>query len=447
MLYNDHYNSEIFVEMFQDKLRWSKDYGGWFIYNGSIWESDKNDTIRQFAIEAYRELQKRLQAMNGNKDEVEPFARHVKRSGNHASMIAMLEIAKASLGVNADDFDNKPYLFNCINGTIDLENKKFLDFSPNHLLTKLSGTEFVKGSKPECPTWIKFVNEIFLGDKELIEFMQRTLGYSLTTSIEEQCLFIFYGQGRNGKSTFIEIITAMMGDYCKNCQSSTFTKKKDEGISNDIARLKGARVVTSAESNQSVTLDEAKIKQLTGGERVTARMLYKDFFDFRPTFKIFFSTNHKPNIHGTDTGIWRRIRMIPFNLNITEEQEDKDLKNKLLLELPGILRWAIEGYKMWREDGLKTPKAIIEATGEYRNEEDDIGMFIEDYCEIEPDEVVTAHEFKNRFYEIHRYHKSQKTISEYMRRKGFKRDDDRAYINGERVRVYHGLKLRSKWLT
>ena len=440
-IYSDVSNAELFRDMFKERICWSKDYGGWFIFNGKVWKRDSNNAIKQYAILLYEELQRRLQGFDGDSTALDLFARHVKQSGNDGKLNAMLNCAQALMGVGVDKFDSRNDLFNCNNGTINFETGMFTRFRPEDYQTKISGADYI----PEavCPLWRKFLDDIFLQDKEVISFMQRVVGYSMTCSINEHCMFIFYGGGRNGKTTFIEVISKIFGDYSLSVPASSFNKKPNAGIPNDIARLKGARMVTAAEGSENVTLDESLIKQITGGDRITARFLNKEFFDFYPTFKIFLYTNKKPNIRGMDTGIWRRIRMIPFDLNLTAEQEDKELPLKLAEEMPGILSWAVEGYKQWKLQGLNTPEIISKATLHYQSEEDDIGQFIEDWCILEPTSHVPIHDFKNKFYQINKYGKSQKSISEYMRRHGYLKTDNRVTLpNGDRSRAYTGLRLK-----
>ena len=430
--------------MFKERICWSKDYGGWFIFNGKIWERDRNNTIKGYAIQAYEELQDQLRRFPETGEPLELFGKHVKNSGSEPRLNAMLACAQAFMGVEVDKFDSNPSLFNCANGTINFESGMFTRFRPEDYQTKISGSDYIP--EAACPLWLKFLDDIFLQDQEVISFMQRVVGYSMTCSINEHCMFIFYGGGRNGKTTFIEVISKIFGDYSLSVPASSFTKKPYVGIPNDIARLKGARMVTAAEGSENVTLDESLIKQITGGDRITARFLNKEFFDFYPTFKIFLYTNKKPNIRGMDTGIWRRIRMIPFDLNLTAEQEDKELPKKLTEEMPGILSWAVEGFKQWKSQGLNTPRQISDATFNYQSEEDDIGQFIEDYCILEKTAYVPIQDFKNKFRNVNNYSKSQKSLSEYMRRHSFLQQQNRLTLtNGDQVRCYTGLRLKDNY--
>ncbi|MCM1506976.1 MAG: phage/plasmid primase, P4 family [Ruminococcus flavefaciens] len=222
-----------------------------------------------------------------------------------------------------------------------------------------------------------FLNQIFNNDKELIRYIQKALGYSLSGDTSEQCAFFLYGTGRNGKSTFLEVVRRIMGDYVTNIQPESIMIKASTNTANsDIARLKGARLVTSVEPNEGMRLNEGLLKQLTGDDMITARKLYGDEFEFRPEFKLWMATNHKPTIRGTDLGIWRRINIIPFTVTIPETAVDRNLSRKLMKELPDILAWIVEGYKLWKAEGLRKPKVIADAVEEYRNEMDVISAFL-----------------------------------------------------------------------
>jgi putative DNA primase/helicase len=218
------------------------------------------------------------------------------------------------------------------------------------------------------------------GNQHLISFIQRAIGYSLTGSTSEQVLFIPYGVGANGKSTLIETVNAMLGDYAQTASSSLLLTKRNDGVPNDVARLAGSRFVASAENDAGRHVAEALVKRLTGGDKVSARFLFNEFFDFYPQCKFFLSTNHRPRIRGTDKGIWRRIRLIPFNVVIPDEQQDKQLKEKLLAELPGILAWAVRGCLAWQREGLGMPPEVSDATESYRQESDVLGQFIAERC-------------------------------------------------------------------
>lgn len=436
---NDNFNAKFFTAYYEGRIIWCKDLGGWLVFNGKYWEKDTNDTIGQYAVNIINILSKEF-IDNGYKKN--KHKNWIKRLGNTHAWKSMLECAKVYLGKSPLDFDKQPLLFNCHNGTVDLQTNSFCLPNYQHFITKTGNTEY-KLLSP-CDRWLKFLQEIFLGDQEIIDFIQRVCGYCLTALTNEQCMFILYGHGGNGKSKFIETIAHIMGDYAKNCPSSTFIQKQNPGIPNDIARLKGARLVMANETNHNVTIDEELIKQLTSNKVITARFLNREFFDFEPTFKIFLSTNHKPNIRGTDQGIWRKIHMIPFNLQLKEVQMDRKLGDKLLEESSGILNWMIEGYCKYSSMGLCVPEKIKEATQLYREEEDDLGQFIKEECVVEKGGFIPTMEFRNRFKLVMGYYKGQKMLSEYMTRHGFKpHGNEKIYIHGKQQRGYVGIKWQN----
>jgi putative DNA primase/helicase len=228
-------------------------------------------------------------------------------------------------------------------------------------------------------------------------FLQRAVGYSLTADIREQCFFLLYGAGSNGKSTFIKTISALFADYARTTPVETLLVRHGNNIPNDVARLKGARFVSAVETEGGKRLAESLVKQLTGGDKVAARFLHREFFEFEPTFKLWLAVNHKPKIRGTDHAIWRRIRLIPFTVTIPDSEQDKDLPEKLREELPGILRWAVEGCLWWQRDGLGTPEVVKAATAGYQTEMDVVGNFLAECTESENGATVTTKELYDSY--------------------------------------------------
>jgi putative DNA primase/helicase len=217
-----------------------------------------------------------------------------------------------------------------------------------------------------------------------MEFLQRAIGYSLTGLTTEDCLFLLYGTGRNGKSRLLDACHALLGPYAKTAQMSSFLHQEKDTVRNDLADLHGVRFVSAIETAEGKRLSEGLIKQLTGGDRLKARFLFEEYFEFLPCFKMFLAVNHKPEIRGTDVAIWERIRLIPFTVYIPPEDRDKQLGEKLRQELPGILAWAVRGCLAWQKDGLQPPDAVLHATEAYRNEMDVIGRFLEACCVVAP---------------------------------------------------------------
>ena len=233
--------------------------------------------------------------------------------------------------------------------------------------------------------------EIFQGDKELIGYIQRAIGYSMSGDISEQMMFILVGNGQNGKSVFLNVLNDVMGTYAMNIQPQTIAVKQGMQTANsDVARLKGARFVTTTEPNKGMRLDEGTVKQLTGDDKVTARFLYGKEFEYEVEFKIWMATNYKPIITGTDDGIWRRMAIIPFEYKVPKDKVDKKLTVKLKAELSGILNWCIKGYQMWREDGLQEPDIVAKQRDEYRSEMDIVYQFINENCYKNPLAEISA---------------------------------------------------------
>jgi putative DNA primase/helicase len=285
------------------------------------------------------------------------------------------------LNIRSEDLDNNPWLLNIQNGTIDVSTGEFREHRQGEMITKIANVEY--NPEADCPQWKQFIREIMNYKTELINFVQTAAGWALTGDISEQTMFILYGSGANGKSTFLNTIMYLLGDYAIATPTETFMKKSGDQHTNDIARLRGTRVVTTTEADQGRRLSEPLIKKITGNDPMTARFLYGEYFNFVPTFKIFMATNHKPVIKGTDYGIWRRIKLIPFTTRITEEKQDKHLEFKLREEASGILNWLLEGVERWKRERLKAPVIVLNATDEYRGEMDVIGNFLKERCNQE----------------------------------------------------------------
>ncbi|PEQ00044.1 phage/plasmid primase, P4 family [Bacillus toyonensis] len=361
---------------------------GWFIWDGKRWRVDTKKEIERITAKVLRSLSK-------SEDESEAkWARMCER--RNVRMNSIKDLMPLVPG-ERQEFGKHKYLFNVENGIVDLKTGKLQQHDRELRLTKITNITFDENAK--CPTWLTFLDQIFLDNKALIEYMQRLIGYSLTGDISEQIMMFLVGGGSNGKSTFINIIKDIMGDYGRQAKADTFIKKKESGANNDIARLVGSRFVSAIESEEGEKLADSFVKQITGGEPVLARFLRQEFFEFIPEFKVFFTTNHKPIIGGLDEGIWRRVKLIPFNLNLPAHKRDKRLPEKLSLEMPGILNWAIEGCRKWQQDGLKEPKVVAEATGKYKDDMDILAPFLDEVCYVDEREnesvMIEAKELYN----------------------------------------------------
>lgn len=388
---------------------------GWFIWDGKRWKIDNKKEIERITAKVLRSL-------NKSEDESEmKWARMCER--RNVRMNSIKDLMPLVPG-ERQEFDKHKYLLNVENGIVDLKTGKLQQHDRELGLTKITNIAFDENAK--CPEWLNFLDQIFQGDKELAEYMQRLIGYSLTGEITEQIMVFLIGGGSNGKSTFINIIKDIMGDYGRQAKSDTFIKKKETGANNDIARLVGSRFVSAIESEDGEQLSESFVKQITGGEPVLARFLRQEFFEFIPEFKVFFTTNHKPVIKGVDEGIWRRIRLIPFNLQLPKEKRDKKLPEKLSLEMPGILNWAIEGCLKWQQSGLKDPAIVMKATGDYKEEMDILGPFMFECCFKREDVQIEAKElyevYANWCFRNGEHQLKNRAFYRILETQGFKRE-------------------------
>ncbi|MGL4697102.1 phage/plasmid primase, P4 family [Enterococcus larvae] len=386
--HDDTGNAERFVDVFGEISRFSYVNKIWYFYNGKNWEVDNGGVVRKW-IDLTVDMLKNepVSVPEGTSEDdkkkfIEAKEKFVRRTRNNAGKEAMMREVKHNIAVLPEEFDQDDMLFNTQNGFIDLSNGVIHEHAIDKMFTRISNVEYT--DKTDCPRWELFLEQVFDNDHELINYVKKAVGYSLSASTREQVMFFLYGNGRNGKSVFLEIINEVMGTYGMSMQADSLMVKRggSNGHNEDIARLNGARLVTSSEPNEGVRLDEGLIKQLTGGDVVSASFKGGHVFDYKPQYKIWVATNHKPIIRGNDDGIWRRLPLIPFTVQIPMKKVDKNLVSKLRLELPGILNWAVEGCLMWQREGLTPPETIQKATMDYRKEMDVIGSFIEECCEV-----------------------------------------------------------------
>ncbi|MHC0478864.1 phage/plasmid primase, P4 family [Staphylococcus capitis] len=400
--YDDTGNADRFIDRYGNLYKYSYIANKFYIYDGMKWKIDDKGSIRKLIDEMIENIknEKVLHSEDVTEEEArEVFQKFYKKTrGTQAKKNIMNELMHRR-PATPDDFDRDDMLINVANGYIDLTSRELYKHDINKMFSQITNTDYTEKMQPAV--WLDFLNDIFAGDKAVIRYIQKALGYSLTGSTREQIMFILFGKGRNGKSIFVETIAEILGDYSNNMQAKSLMVKKNDNVNTDIARLSKARFVTSSEPNEGFRFDEGLIKQLTGGDKVTARFLYAEEFEYTPKFKIWVSTNHKPIIRGTDDGIWRRLVLIPFDVQIPEEKVDKDLKYKLLREAPAILNWMAEGAYMWMQEGLAMPEKLKEAVQKYRNEMDTLGQFIEDCCKVD----------KNSSEKVSNLHQAYKTWS------------------------------------
>ncbi|NLT52751.1 MAG: hypothetical protein GXX85_17745 [Ignavibacteria bacterium] len=377
--------ADILAAKFKEQIKYNHTSRKWFIYNGKQWQEDNKKEIYKFIRDILFQINGYLATADLTPDDLKKYGKIVKWYENPETKDAILKECSSlpEISTESREYDNQDNLLNLSNGTIEFNETgyKLLGHNPKDLLTKIADVEYIENAT--CPNWEKFLNVIFNNDSDLIRYVQKSLGYSLSTSTDENCFFFMYGTGKNGKSTFTDIIENLLGDYYIKASSSVIMQKRSEAT-NDIAGLKGSRFVSCSEIGEGKALNEEQIKDLTGGDTVSARYLYQEAFQFKPKFKLWIYGNHKPRITGTDEGIRRRVKLIPFENTIPDEiKKPKEIiMAEMKAEFSGILNWILEGYKLWRSEGLQNCAKVTLATNEYFSEFDTIENFLTDCCEI-----------------------------------------------------------------
>ena len=433
-------NAERMVARLGNIFRYVPKWSKWIIWDGTRWEIDENAGISQLAKETTRGL---YQETFHEEDEAfrKKITAHAMKSESDASRRNMLNLTKSEPGVPVEHnhLDVDIWSLNTKSGTVDLRTGGLRPHRPEDLFTKRVDVPFEMGAK--APRWEAFLAEVMSPHPEVIPYLKRVLGYSLTGSTREEAMFIFYGTGANGKSKFLETLRALLGVYCSQTPTETLLVKREWGIPNDVARLQGIRVVTAVETEDGKRLAEARVKALTGGDTITARFLHQEFFEFTPQFKLYLAVNHKPVIRGTDPGLWRRINLIPFEVTFPEDRRDRDLLEKLKAELPGILAWAVEGCLEWQKDGLKAPDTVKMATQSYKDEMDVVGDFIAECCVLYPNAISTAEELRRRYEEWGKANDGPKLTPRYLAARWAEHGAISKKGTGG-VRVWQGIGLR-----
>lgn len=400
--------AERFADQWGETTRFDCTRGQWMTWRDTHWSADdRGEVVERMKSVAANILQVEVPVMRAASlepgDYYESMARSLVKDAhklhNRSTILASLGLAQSmhTLVTSASQYDADPLLFNCLSGTVDLRDGRVRKHNPLDYMTQMGRTPL--GAEGEdCPRWKQFLLEIMRGDAEMVDYLQRVLGYILTGDTSEQCFFMLYGMGANGKSTFINVVQHILGDYAKTAEFNTFLDlNRGAAPRNDLAVLTGKRFVVASEGSEGKSLDEAVVKQFCGGDNVSARLLHKELFEFRPVCKIMLATNHKPIVRGTDEGIWRRMRLVPFLANFTEAQRDPGLEHKLKAEAPAILRWMVQGCQLWLSQGLSMPQAVKEATSEYRSSMDVFQTFLEERCSTDAAASVNSQELYDTY--------------------------------------------------
>jgi putative DNA primase/helicase len=425
-----------FSRQHAEELQYVAAWGNWYYWDGICWRED--DTLAVF--DRCRAICRRASAECSDKQE--PVAVRLAASSTVAA-VERLARADRRHAATVDQWDADPWLLNTPLGTVDLRGEELHEHDRGQFLTKLTAV----GPGGKCELWLRFLNRVTDGDAELASFLQRVIGYSLTGSTREHALFFLYGTGGNGKSVFLSTIAGLLGDYAKTAHMSAFTVSKTEQHPTDLAGLRGARFVTAIETEVGTRWALSKIKCLTGGDRIAARFMRQNFFEYVPQFKLVVAGNHKPELRFVDEAIRRRLHLIPFTVTIPRRERDRNLDEKLKEEYPGILQWAIDGCVAWQRDGLNPPAVVRDATAEYIAAEDALGRWLEDRCVLRSGDWTS---FRALFADWQQWCEqtgeppgSEKRFTQALQARGF--ESDRS--GGAGTRGFAGVSLRADALT
>jgi len=417
-------NSERFLRQHSKDLRYCVEYKSWLTWDEKNWNIDNLGAVNQLAKKTALSIKD--EAANAiNDKQSKRIYKHAISTQGEGKLKAMVSLSKTApeVSISVEKIDNDPEYIMCKNGIINLQTMTLEAFTRDRIFTKTINANFNK--KAECPRWEQFLLETFQDNIDVVLYIQRAMGYSLTGSTSEHAIFFLYGTGENGKGVFLNTLEKLFGNYAKTVNADLLTAKSNDNIKlGEIGALKGIRLAISAESDQGARLNEATVKSLTSDDTLVGRFLYADAFNFKPTHKLWFATNYLPNIKGMDQGIWRRIKKIDFKNKLTEGQKDTNLQKKLEQEFDGILQWILSGLNMYNAIGLAEPEYIKNAVKEYQDEMDTIGTFLDEVCDFENTERETIFKTLYKSYEEwcenngERYPLSQKMLGIRLRERG-----------------------------
>ncbi|MFC1613920.1 phage/plasmid primase, P4 family [Gemmatimonadota bacterium] len=414
--------------------------GKWYIWTDRRWYLDKERKICKLARDTAINFEEELQKVK-HPNSQEGVRKHAKKILSAGYQERMLKMAAIDAAIEPGKFDTDPYLLNVWNGTLDLENGTLYQHDKDDLNTKIMKVKYK--SDAECPQFIKFLARIMNRDRQKIAYLQRIMGYILTGDIKGQVFFIFWGPGANGKTTFMEVMRALLGDYSIQAEYRSFVAGSfKNAIRNDLAALKGSRLVVASEAETSHKLNETLMKQVSGGEALFTRFLFKEYHEYRPTFKIVLVTNNLPKIQERTEAIWRRIKLVPFNVTIPAEERNPNLLDDLKEELPGILNWALTGCLKWQKQGLNEPSSILQLTERYIDKCDPLGRFFRDCCECDSQYKVHTSDLQNAYKgwcrENGEFEVGSHVVANRLREFGCKNSTS----NGKRL--WKGIRLRER---
>ncbi|MFC1746841.1 phage/plasmid primase, P4 family [Candidatus Neomarinimicrobiota bacterium] len=371
--------AEYFAAQYRDTLRFDHKRGRWLLFRKSWWQEDVDREVIRMVKVAARKRYKEAVSIE-NLEERGKESKFTIGAENRAKIEAVLALAKAEKPIAdaGESWDADPFLLGVQNGVVDLSTGELKEGRAEDRISRHVPINFISGAP--CDRWRKFLTEIMQGNNVLVDYLHRAIGYSLTGDTQEQCLFILWGKGANGKTVLLNILRYILGPYAWNANFSLLEWNRQKTSTDDLANIEGRRLVVSSETSDSRRLNEARIKALTGGDSITARHLYQSEREFTPMAKFWLATNHLPVVGDDSDGFWRRVHLIPFTATFTGANEDRGLENTLKSEAPGIIAWAVDGCHAWQEKGLQPPDAVKAATEQYRQDSDPLADFISECC-------------------------------------------------------------------
>ncbi len=438
-------NAERLAHRHGAELRYCPTWKRWLVWDGRRWRQDDTGEIVRRAGATVRGIVN--EAAGAERESWKALLKWAATSESAARIKAMISLCESLPGIPVmhSDLDRNPWLLNVENGTLDLRVGELRPHDRADLITKLAPVAYDPAA--ECRRWLALVDRAMGGRADLVAFLQRAVGYSLTGSVREQCLFLFHGGGANGKSTIVESLLALLGDYATAGAPNLLMERPGDPHPTEVADLCGARMVHCPETQKGRRWDEALLKKLTGGDTLKARRMCQDFWGFEPTHKLFVSANHRPRVSGTDHGIWRRIKLVPFLVTIPEHEQDRDLLVKLRAEWPGILRWAVQGCLDWQRYGLGLPEEVRDATAAYRQEQDILGDFLAARCVLDPQIKIARQELRKAYEswceETGERPHSARTLAAELKERGIT-DGGTVRHLGKIVDAWKGIRLKTE---
>jgi len=437
-------NAVRLVRLYGDRLRYCYEQGCWYVWTNKVWQRDLGARINHYATKTVKSIYIEA-SKETDSAKAKELAKHAMQSESNHRIVAMIARAESQPGIPIaiQEIDQDNWLLNCANGTLDLRTGELRPFSKDDYITHIIATPYDPNAK--CPEWDKFLKRVMNNDPDLTAYLQKCVGYSLTGDTRTELVFFVYGEGQNGKSTFISAIRVLMGCYAHRVSPDVFMQLKGKGSGGpkeSLANLRGKRFVAASEIEEGRRLHMSLVKSLTGAESITADRKYEHEIEWQPTHHLWLSGNYRPEIRDDSIAAWRRLKIVPFTVYIPDTEKDEALKFKLLDELPGILAWAVRGCLAYQKEGLKEPQAVILATSDYRKENDILGNFIDEAYIVEVGATVTNKQLRADLKAWCVSSNLEGLTTHQVKRLMLARGFEQGISSGGKYRIWKGLRPR-----